>query len=133
MHKKSRLIAAVISNCKTHSKRERYIYCLLQHHMRLDNGSNVPLVHFYGNCSEAAYRRAGVLTKISEQRIEWRAEMTRDTYWYGILFVALEQGLSSRFYASFENSICPYYVTEKVFSANRFAVPLVLSDHTHRG
>lgn len=100
--KSRRLVAAMISHCETHSRREDYVKQLKQY---------IP-VTVYGECMDfdAKHLRACRRDEV--------VSSTPDCY------KVLET--KYKFYLSFENAICPDYVTEKFFNILlRDMVPVV--------
>lgn len=90
----------LVSNCKTHSKRELYVD-MLQKHMPVD---------VYGACGPLKCPKSvdGGYSKLSKCE-----DMIDKEY---------------KFYIAFENSICTDYVTEKYYARREYnSVPIVLS------
>jgi alpha-1,3-fucosyltransferase len=98
---KSRLVAWFVSNCKTQSRRERYV-AQLQRYIDID---------IYGNCGSL---------KCPKQRLSGRPKSH-------INFCDRQLKRNYKFYLSFENSLCVEYFTEKVSRAYSLnVVPVVL-------
>jgi alpha-1,3-fucosyltransferase len=101
MGKKKKLVAAMISHCTTKSRRETYI-SQLKKHVKVD---------VFGTCNEGEV----------EQNCDPDELVSSNPECYDML------ESNYKFYLSFENSICPDYVTEKFFKIMRLRdiVPVV--------
>ena len=96
---KTGLVSWMVSNCKTQSKRELWVK-ELRKYLPADS------IHVYGSCGSMA------CSKDSRDDREECWKMLEHKY---------------KFYLSLENSICPDYVTEKMFEALKHdIVPIVL-------
>lgn len=96
---KTGLVSWMVSNCKTQSKREVWVK-KLRKYLPADS------IHVYGTCGTMTCSR--------------NSQDDREECWK-----MLEQNY--KFYLSLENSICPDYVTEKMFEALKHdIVPIVL-------
>jgi alpha-1,3-fucosyltransferase len=96
LRKKKKTVAWMVSHCKTHGLREKYVEELRKH---ID-------VDIYGNCGKLSCKRHAKYH--TEPRCN---KVIESTY---------------KFYLSFENSICKDYVTEKFFKIlDLYMVPIV--------
>ncbi|XP_043227188.1 alpha-(1,3)-fucosyltransferase C-like, partial [Amphibalanus amphitrite] len=86
---KRRLVAWMVSNCRTPGKRERYV-AQLRRHIQVD---------IYGSCGTL---KCGRSESVQQQRNHTN--------------FPCEQAITDyKFYLAFENTLCPDYVTEKFF------------------
>uniref|UniRef100_A0A914VM21 Fucosyltransferase n=1 Tax=Plectus sambesii TaxID=2011161 RepID=A0A914VM21_9BILA len=101
---KTRMIAWLVSNCNTHSHREKYV-AKLKNYVKVDQ---------FGGCTGNA---------------KYSYSCPRNPQIYGDWCSSIPFTSAYRFYIAFENSVCRDYVSEKFYQAlDRLMVPIVLRE-----
>uniref|UniRef100_A0A914WWS2 Fucosyltransferase n=1 Tax=Plectus sambesii TaxID=2011161 RepID=A0A914WWS2_9BILA len=99
---KTRMVAWLVSNCNTHSQREKYV-AKLRKYVKVDQ---------FGGCAGNA---------------NYSYSCPRNPQIYGDWCSSIPFTSAYRFYIAFENAACREYVSEKFYHAlDRLMVPIVL-------